>query len=74
MECTLKLMEQEEASNNELQVQLYTQDPYVYIFEQIHDNTKNAVQPEIFARRKFLPISPPALIGKNFIHEFFLQC
>ena len=26
-----------------------------------------SVQPEIFARRKFSPILPPAFIGKNFI-------
>ena len=32
----------------------------------------NTVQLEIFARRKFLQISPPAFIGKNFIHEVFL--
>ena len=32
------------------------------------------VQLEIFARREFLPISPPALIGENIIHEFFFSC
>ena len=26
---------------------------------------------EVFTRRKFLPISPPALVGENFIHKFF---
>ena len=26
------------------------------------------------ARRKFSPISPPALVGEHFIHEFFLSC
>ena len=31
------------------------------------------VYAEIFARRKFSPISPPALDGKNFINDF-LSC
>ena len=26
----------------------------------------------ILCSRKFSPVSPPALIGENFIHEFFL--
>lgn len=33
----------------------------------------NNVQPENFVRRKVSPISPPALIGESFSHDFFLS-
>ena len=29
------------------------------------------VQPEVFAWRKFLPISPPDLVGENFYQRIF---
>ena len=31
-----------------------------------------SIQLEIFARREFSPILPPALISNHFVHEFFL--
>ena len=38
------------------------------------DKLANTIEPEIFIRRKFSPISPPGLVGENFVLQIFLSC
>ena len=43
-------------------------------FHTLHTSTAakfTVVWLEVFTGRKFLPISPPALVGENFIHKLF---
>ena len=43
-------------------------------FHALHTSTAakfTIVWLEVFTRRKFLPISPPVLVGENFIHKLF---